>query len=133
MQLLKHFSVLLLWVVLISVLSLMPSGSFNESIFLFKHQDKVIHFVFYFIYALLFHRFLFKVIECRLATMALISGVVPVVFSGIIEITQEYLISNRHADFFDFIFNIAGAVAGVYLYQLVIRQRFFKLYVKEFS
>ena len=43
----------------------------------------------------------------------------PVVYSGLIEIGQEYLTSTRSGDVWDFLFNVIGALAGLIICLLI--------------
>ena len=63
----------------------------------------------------------------------IIAAVIPIVYSGIIELAQEYLVASRNAEFFDFAVNIAGAVAATIIYRFILRVEFNRFYTKELS
>ncbi len=120
---------LLLWIILVSTLSLSPTDGLNRFHF-FVHFDKIVHFCFYFGFSVLAFRLLFYTTTGSLLRLSIVSATFPIVYSGFIELAQEYLVSYRSADFFDFLMNIFGAVAAVYIYRFSIRMGFRKYYLK---
>ncbi len=131
----KFFDCILLcfWVVVITALSLLPSGKVSVDFLFFKQADKLFHFVFYFGFALLLFRILYNS-KLRVGrSLLIVAAVIPIVYSGIIELAQEYLVATRNADFFDFAFNIIGAVSAIVLYRYLLRFEFNHFYTREFS
>ena len=43
----------------------------------------------------------------------------PVIYSGLIEIGQEYIASTRSGDWMDFLYNVIGAVTGLVICLLI--------------
>lgn len=85
-----------------------------------KFFDKIVHFLMYagFCIVLWFEYFLTheKVVVKSIVWWAIL---LPVSFSGMIELAQEYLSDNRGGDLFDLLFNSLG-VAFAALFSLVV-------------
>ena len=100
------------WTVLILFLSF-KAPSVNPK-YIFEYQDKVVHFVFYFVFVFLWARFMkatLGVNSKQLRTVFLIA----VLLSGGIELSQELLTVNRHAEWADMLANLLGAgIGGVF-------------------
>jgi hypothetical protein len=125
--------ILFLWVLLITFLSLTSSDSISSGFFNIKHLDKVAHFIFYFVFALLLFRIILEYKASSLTAGLLIAAIVPIVYSGGIELTQEYLTTTRQADFLDFLSNILGATIAVLVGKKLLKTQFFKFYARELS
>jgi len=124
---------LFLWVILITFLSITPADQFSSGIFNIKHLDKAAHFMFYFVFALLLYRILTDYMKTSPTIIIIIAAVIPIVYSGGIELFQEYLTTTREADFFDFLMNIIGATVAVLLGRKLIKYELQKQYIREFS
>ena len=101
----------LLWTVVITVLSLttVSIGAIGSSIPI-ENKDKIVHFLFYFIFVLLWN-----LSQHKKTTIKIISILIVAIFYGaIIEILQGFT-ATRTADFFDFFANTLGAVLGTLL------------------
>lgn len=100
----------ILWFAGILVASFMPSSHISSKLYLFPHQDKVVHGCMYLGLAFLFllnSRNIFSITTKFLIVSVLVIGAI----SGLIEILQPIL-STRTADFADFIANTIGAFIG---------------------
>lgn len=128
-----NWSLLISYVLLLSYLSLMNTHELHVGFLNFAHADKLVHFALYFIFAGLLFRVLYISFLVPINIQAIISIAIPVVYGGLIELTQEYLVSGRTADVFDFLANIAGIAIGVYTSWLLIKFGFDRYYVKELS
>ncbi|MFO7862416.1 MAG: VanZ family protein [Salinivirgaceae bacterium] len=115
--------VLLFYVLLISYLSLMPVSDMQSKWILFAHADKIVHFGFYFLFAILVFRALLAINKTSPGILVLLSFLIPVVYGGAIELAQEYLVTDRSAEFLDFFANVLGASLGAYLYRLFFRSQ----------
>lgn len=116
-----NWSLFVSWVMLITYLSLIPSDGINPVFHFFKEFDKVVHFIFYFGFAFLIFRLLLFTQKYTLSLITVISAVIAIVYSGLIEITQEYLIAGRSAEFLDFFVNMLGAILAVVFSRYFIR------------
>jgi VanZ family protein len=122
-----------LWVILITFLSLTSTETISSGLFNIAHLDKVVHFLFYFVFALLLFRILVECSVSSLTIIVLIATIIPIVYSGVMELSQEYLTATRQAEFLDFLMNILGAVMAVFIGKKLVKYEYQKQYVKEFS
>lgn len=102
---------------IILVLSLTPGDKLPEIEFTLFEVDKVVHFFFYFVLALLMGiGFYSKKNEPLLKKVVLIvaSGIS---FGILIEVTQGTLIENRFFDIFDIIANGIGTAFGFIIFE----------------
>lgn len=125
--------ILVLWIVLITFLSLTPADNLSSGLFNIKHLDKVVHFIFYFVFALLLFKTLVEYSFSSMTVIIIVAAIIPIVYSGAMELFQEYFTTSRQAEFLDFLMNIFGAVVAVLIGKRVIKYEFQKKYVKEFS
>ena len=101
------------WTVLVAVLCLLKSDTFQGAGFLdIPYKDKFVHFTFYFIFTLLWVNGLKKRFDSK-NKVVLIVFCVAVLYGVIIEICQGLFTSSRSADLFDIIANTAGALTAV--------------------
>ncbi|MBL7922601.1 MAG: VanZ family protein [Bacteroidia bacterium] len=109
------------WALLILVLSTITTPSLEVPDFfdLFA-PDKVAHFIFYAVYVMLFTRSFSTMSPAsrwsrNRSVIPLLSGAV---YGGLIELYQGFLLSNRTADWTDFVANCIGALIGWMLMRL---------------
>ena len=105
------------WLLLITVLSLLsfpddPDGGLN-----IPHMDKAVHFIFYFVMAILGGLYLR---EASKKTISLPKGLImsllfAVIYGMIIEVIQSTLTDYRSGELEDILANSLGAIAGVLL------------------
>ncbi len=99
-----------LWVIVVIVLSLMPKSSLGiERVKLFKHSDKIVHFIMYAVLAILSIMAFKKGKNCRADCLAIIS-ISSLSLGVIMEFLQEYLEIGRTFDTFDILANAAGVI-----------------------
>lgn len=108
----NSFWIAFCWTLLILFLSFKSTSSIpNIDI---PNIDKVVHFMFYFVFVFLWYRYLFfrKKASRRnvfvLATVAIIIGI-------LIEIGQGYFTETRQSDVFDVMANSLGTIVGVFV------------------
>lgn len=123
---------LIVWIVLITFLSLTSTDRLSYGLFNIKHLDKAAHFIFYFVFALLLFKTLIEFSFSSMTIIIIVAAIIPIVYSGAMELIQEYFTANRQAEFLDFLMNIFGAVVAVLIGKKVIKYEFQKQYVKEF-
>ncbi|MBK7888950.1 MAG: VanZ family protein [Bacteroidetes bacterium] len=103
------------WALLILILSTITPPSFTiPQLFDLFAPDKVAHFVFYAVYVILFtYSFSKMPVETRWTrnqfSIPLFSGAI---YGGLIELYQGYILSDRIADWVDFLANSIGALMG---------------------
>jgi len=83
--------------------------------------DKFVHFVMFLTVSgvIYFENSSYFRKKVSLWTIIISSFIFPVVYSGLIEIGQEYLTSTRSGDWMDFEFNLIGAFAGLAICLLI--------------
>lgn len=107
----------ILWLALVCVLSLMPTGSsLNRSVFSWPHMDKVAHVIMYAVMSLTMLKFL----QNRGVSQPVIYVLIFCISWGIgIEFLQSSKIINRDFDIADIIANIIGTFIGIGITKLL--------------
>ena len=102
----------LLWTFLILYLSL--KNTVNAPKFSFPNADKVVHFTFYFVFVILWYRYLLlrkKVVPKTKMALIFLS----IIFGIAIEFAQGNLTTTRHADIWDVVANSTGTLVGIFV------------------
>ena len=97
-----------------SVLILSTQRLNTVQIPLFPGIDKVVHFTFYGIMVIVFAWAYYKLNQLNLSKL-LIAVYWSILFGGLIELIQHYLIDGRTGDWADFAANTIGALFGSYI------------------
>ncbi len=107
----------ILWLILVCVLSLMPSGSSLSRVsFDWPHMDKVVHGIMYAVMSLTMLKFL----EKKGIAQPIIYVLIFCIAMGIsIEFLQASKIINRNFEIADIIANIIGTFAGIGIAKLL--------------
>jgi len=106
-----------IWLAVILYLSLMPGEEIPRiPLFSMPHFDKLVHFIFYFVFALLLIKPYFTILK----RAYLLSFLTALTISGCIEILQATLTKQRHGDWFDFLANLTGIVVALLLHHFLI-------------
>lgn len=114
------FWLAIFWTILILFLCLKsPSG---EPKFYFPNADKIVHFGFYFVFVLLWFRFLVFKDKNSNATLSMLI-VVSIVLGILIEIAQKYFTINRQADWLDIVANTFGSISGYFVSKFYIQMK----------
>ena len=111
MTLLNKYKLSMFAIALLLYLSFANANEFDNSAFLlFKHADKVIHFLMYFgVSAALYVDFCW--LSRKRATIISIS--ITILLAALTELGQIYLTETRSGDIFDFLCNIAGGMTAM--------------------
>ncbi|MDX9847635.1 MAG: VanZ family protein [Tenuifilaceae bacterium] len=123
MSLVKHWKSTA-WTVIILLATTLPSSSIPKTSLLnIPHFDKIVHFVLFFVLAiLLISEFNTLRKEGELTRMsAVIALAVSVVYGLIIELLQLYFLTTRSGSLYDFAANVMGAIVAVLLYKTINR------------
>ena len=130
MRIVKCFWPAFLWAILILIACGLPGDDFsNSKLLLIPYFDKFVHFSFYFglnfLLILGFEWYHAK----HIGRIYVSSLIVCVLYGGLIEIMQDTIFIHRSADWFDFLANSIGAIAGllVYLISRTLIIRIFKI------
>jgi VanZ family protein len=120
MKFIISFGKTIIWVCIVLFLSLSSIDNLpHPSWLMFPHVDKVVHFIMYFIFALLLihdsqH---YGKIRLKHRQIILISVLIVISWGGFLEILQQMPSIRRSCDFFDFLANAVGAVVAAVLYR----------------
>jgi VanZ family protein len=123
-SLLLRFLKPLVWLVVITILCIMPPSNLpTTSLFEIPQFDKAIHFGMYFVMALLLVHPLEKVYPPGIARRILAIDIllISLAVGGIIEILQFAMAYQRSASWGDLVADLAGAAAGWLLYFPLLR------------
>lgn len=104
----------LLWTTVLIVASLAPV---TNSIFLFKGQDKVLHFFAYLLTALLACRTL-QAFSFSASKTVYLSAIYAIIIGALLEVLQRTVTTSRHGDWLDFAANLTGAACGCAIFCL---------------
>jgi VanZ family protein len=104
----------LLWTVVLVVASLAPV---TNSVFLFKGQDKILHFFAYLLTALLACRTLSS-FPFSLRKIVYLSAIYSILIGALLEVLQRTFTASRQGDWLDFAANLAGATCGCVIFCL---------------
>lgn len=120
----KKYPVSLAFIVVVVYLSFFKPPSVPE-VALFPHADKIVHMGMYFVMsALLWWEFWRSNKERIIIWHAWVGAFLcPVLFSGAVELLQEYCTTYRGGDWLDFLANTTGAtIASIISYYLLLRR-----------
>ncbi len=101
-----------IWTVLITILSLITVEGMKSDIAL-AHKDKIVHFVFYFIFVLFW--FSVKKTGSNLKKISRTVFLWAVGYGMLMELLQNLLTDNRTADVLDVLANTLGALVALLL------------------
>ena len=116
------------WVLITGFASLAPAESFGETDFQLPHLDKVVHFLMYFILAILacgaaMSQPGFKNSDGpRMVTIYTWTALLAFLYGSFLEIMQELMDMGRHFDIWDIIANIAGTFVGIFIFAKAIKK-----------
>jgi len=99
-----------LWSLVIAYLCFSPSDGFKKVPIIIPHMDKVVHFIMFFILGMLM-----ETIKTRVLNLVTRFGLplLGMVYGGLIELVQHYLINGRHGDLIDWTADIMGLIIGI--------------------
>lgn len=121
----KKYPVSLAIILLVIYLSFFKPPSLPNTDWMIPHFDKLVHMGMYFVMSgMLWWEFFRSHKERFPARRAWLGAFLcPVIFSGIVEILQEYCTSYRGGDWLDFLANTTGALLASLLFMYIIYPR----------
>ena len=129
MKIIKHLSernflfLAIIWTVLITVASLVSSNNIPKVSLL--GNDKIVHFLFYFVFVVLWS---FATVKSYLnIKYDLIIVAFAILYGIIIEVLQSVLTKTREADLYDMFANSLGAIVG-FIGFFVVKNKIFNKY-----
>ncbi|HOZ51124.1 MAG TPA: VanZ family protein [Chitinophagaceae bacterium] len=103
----------LIWTLLIFIGCSLP-GKEIPKIGLFAHFDKLVHFVFFFVFFLLW-----KISRASLSNSSFIILILAITYGFSLEFYQMYFVAGRSFDTWDGIADTIGAVSGLLFYNKI--------------
>ncbi|MCW1147149.1 VanZ family protein [Flavobacterium lacisediminis] len=129
MKIIKHLSernflfLAIIWTVLITVASLVSSNNIPKVSIL--GNDKIVHFLFYFVFVVLWS---FATVKSYLnIKYDLLIVAFAILYGIIIEVLQSVLTKTREADLYDMFANSLGAIVG-FIGFFVVKNKIFNKY-----
>ena len=105
------YSKTLLCSLFILILSIAPFSS--HRIHPMPNTDKLIHFMMYLIFTVIFFYEYRKTHPIKQLRFYLVVMTLPIIYGGLMELFQSIFTTNRSADVFDFLANSVGVFVGV--------------------
>ena len=102
-----------------------------------EYADKIVHFLMYAgLCVMLWFEYMCSHKRLNYKNITLGAVVLPIVFSGVLEIAQSTITQTRKGDIYDFLFNTLGALSAVifslYVSKPIIRKyNLYKKHIKE--
>lgn len=111
----------LAWSVFILFISGIPGDSIPKTTFSnIPHFDKIVHMGLYFpLGFFLMAEFKLSKVKWLNRLAILLTLFLVALYGGLIELGQDYLFSQRSADWYDFFADLAGGLLGILFYYLV--------------
>lgn len=117
----KSFWLALGWTFLILFLSFKSASSFKTKL-TFPNQDKVVHFMFYFVFVFLWYRFLFSIKKNSIGFVLFVC-LFAFGLGLFVEYLQGVLTVDRSSDVYDVMANGLGVVVGGFFSYLFINKK----------
>lgn len=113
----KFIYLAVVWTILITTLSLITIEKTPEFVLQLPFKDKVVHFIFYFVFVVLWS-FSLKDKTSNFKNKTLF---IAVFYGIIIEVLQYALTTNRAADIYDVLANTLGALLAFIMFPFLVR------------
>jgi VanZ family protein len=106
----------ILWAIIIMILLALPPNDLPKSSFLnIPHLDKIVHFILFFVLALLLAGGFSKQVQFSFFNTSplLIAMLIAIAYGGLTELLQGSLFVGRTSEFLDFAADCVGALIGI--------------------
>lgn len=117
----KSIWIALGWTFLILFLSFKKASSLQTN-FDFPNLDKVVHFMFYFVFVFLWYRFVFSLGKQSVKILFFISFV-AIILGIAIEYLQGIVTVDRNSDLYDVLANSLGVLTGAFFSYLFLNKK----------
>lgn len=87
------------------------------------HKDKYGHFVFYFVFTILWYAYFYSRKKGSAARLRYISLFAAFIYGSVIELSQLLFTNGRNADVIDIVFNTMGSAAALLLLWLLQKNK----------
>ena len=117
------------WVIIISLLSLLPGQAYDPFQLPFWKKiylDKIIHAGMYFVLTSLL---IAKLKNKRIIKVLLMAGI-AILYGGLMELLQGSGFVSRNSDWIDFIANSSGAIIALLIFHKISKLRLFAIITK---
>lgn len=126
---LRNFFLPGFWAISILFLSSIPSDELPDfSFWNLIGIDKLAHVFMYGIFAFLISRA--YAIQSSHAALsfngAKIAATISIIYGGLIEVWQEYILTYRYGEWLDFLFNVFGTFLGIWIYRKINKNKLVK-------
>lgn len=126
----KNFYKSFIWASVILFLCMLPSDKVNRLLlFRFVHFDLIVHFVFYYILAVILYIDIFRYLKGQAKgksyLIALFVVLIPLLLGIMIELLQHYIVSGRTGTFSDVAANFCGTTFSLCSI-LIVRKYYIK-------
>ncbi|WP_430614012.1 VanZ family protein [Flavobacterium sp. JP2137] len=109
-----YFWIALVWTVLVGVACLMDASTIpSVSRWNIPGKDKIVHFTFYFVFSVLWSKYLLYRLEWKAFQVYLLVFICASLFGGTIELLQLYCTTSRGAEWGDVAANCSGSFLGL--------------------
>ncbi len=109
------------WTILIAVLCLIKFTDLPS--FGVSGADKYVHFTFHFVFTMLWGFYFWLKLKERTLSKIVRVVLISLSYGILIEILQETCTTTRHADIFDVLANLAGAIMALVLFILIKKRK----------
>jgi VanZ family protein len=106
----QYYYKIILWSLVIAYLCFAPSDGFRKVPILIPHLDKVVHFIMFFILGMLIEAL--KISRINVVTLIGLP-LLGIIYGGLIELVQHFLIDGRHGDWVDWLADSIGLFIGI--------------------
>lgn len=102
------------WIIIITTLSLYPFEDFDTQEIHIPYLDKVVHFIFYFVAAILGILLIRERTKAKLnlSRSVVITVLLVIIYGIVIEVIQSTFTLNRSGELYDVLANSLGAIFG---------------------
>lgn len=126
---LRNFFLPGFWAISILFLSSIPSDELPDfSFWNLIGIDKLAHVFMYGIFAFLISRA--YAIQSSNSAISFNSGkiaaTISIIYGGLIEVWQEYILTYRYGEWLDFLFNVLGTFLGIWIYRKINKNKLVK-------
>jgi glycopeptide antibiotics resistance protein len=119
-MIIRSFWKVILWIIVITVLSCLPAQDIIKPPYLnIPNLDKIVHFLMYSFFSFLLLQGLLRYKPAGNHELFLIIAVITSsVYGCLMELAQLKIFTSREGDIIDLVYNIAGVMAGLLIYEL---------------
>ncbi|WP_294736805.1 VanZ family protein [uncultured Flavobacterium sp.] len=119
-----YFWAAIAWTLLVTVLCLVSTENLGEvNKFELPNKDKYGHFVFYFVFTLLWYAYFKLRGKMTLRRMKFLAMFFAFLYGTLVEISQGLFTQGREADVMDIVFNTLGSIAAIFLVWLIQKSK----------